>query len=207
VIRIVSIVSLTALLILVLYLPSAHPPERFVKQLRIEHAQTADFWAVQHAEHILSRTIDAQSAAGQFSPVPNLRQAPDPGAVNSAVGIEMSAVNARLFNSPYFRSIDALLLLASYRLFTLLEWVPWLALFCLAALLDGAVVRAIKAKQFVQHDPELFALCVSAAIVLVCGTVIASVLPVTLPALLLPAVPVAMGALSAGALGNFHSRG
>jgi len=118
----------------------------------------------------------------------------------------MSAVNARLFNSPYFRSIDALLLLASYRLFTLLEWVPWMALFCLTALLDGGVVRSIKARQFVHHDPEMFALFVSMAIVLVCGAVLASVLPVTLPALLLPAVPVAMGVFAGGALGNFHRR-
>lgn len=206
-IRIVSIVSLMALLVLVLYLPSAHPPERFVTQLRIEHAQTADFWAGQHAERILSRTLDAQASAGQFSPVPNLSQAPDPGAVDSAVGNEMSAVNARLFNSPYFRSIDALLLLASYRLFALLEWLPWLAPFCLAALLDGGVARSIKARLFVHHDPEMFALFVSMAILLACGTVIGLVLPVTLPALLLPAVPIGMGVLVAEALANFHRRG
>ena len=205
-IRGLSIVALTALLILVLYLPSAHPPEHFVLQLRIAHAQTTDFWTAPHAEHILSRTLHAQASAGQFSPVPDLRQAPDPGAVNAAVGIEMSAVNARLFNSPYFRSIDALLLLASYRLFTLLEWVPWLAPFCLAALLDGGVARTIKARQFEHHSPELFSLLVSAAIALACATAIALVLPVTLPALMLPAVPAALAILVAGALGNFHLR-
>lgn len=206
-IRAVAIVSLTALLILVLYLPSAHPPEHFVGQLRMEHEQTAGFWTSQHAERILTRTLDAQESAGQFSPVPTLRQAPDPRRVDAAVANEMSAVNTRLFNSPYFRSIDALLLLATYRFFTLLEWLPWLLTFGLAALLDGAALRAVKAKQFAHHDPEMFALHVCAAIVLLCAAVIALVLPVTLPAMLLPAVPVGIGVFMAGALGSFHRRG
>ncbi|WP_428422693.1 DUF4400 domain-containing protein [Methylibium sp.] len=206
-IRIVAIASLMALLILVLYLPSAHPPERFVAQLRVEHGQTTRFWSAQHAENILTRTLDAQNSAGQFSPIPNLRQAPDPSRIDSAVASEMSAVNARLFNSPYFRSIDALLLLATYRCFMLLEWLPWLVAFCAAALFDGAVLRAVKAKQFAHHDPEMFALHVCAAIVVACGTVIALVLPVTLPALLLPGVPAGIAVFAAGALGNFHRRG
>ncbi|CAM5779403.1 DUF4400 domain-containing protein [Rhizobacter fulvus] len=206
-IRIVAVASLMALLILVLYLPSAHPPEHFVAQLRVEHEQSTRFWSAQHAENILTRTLDAQESAGQFSPVPNLRQAPDPSRVDSAVANEMSAVNARLFNSPYFRSIDALLLLATYRCFTLLEWLPWLVAFYAAALFDGAVLRAVKAKQFAHHDPEMFALHVCAAIVVACGTVIALVLPVTLPALLLPGVPAGIAVFAAGALGNFHRRG
>ena len=42
-IRVVAVVSLLCLLVLVLYLPSAHPPERFLAQLRIEHQATAAF--------------------------------------------------------------------------------------------------------------------------------------------------------------------
>ena len=206
-IRIVAIASLTALLMLVLYLPSAHPPERFVAQLRVEHEQTSDFWTSQHADHILRRTLDAQESTAQLSPVPNLRQAPDPTLVNSAVANEMSAVNVRLFNSPYFRSIDALLLLASYRLFTMLEWLPWTLAFGAAALFDGTVVRAVKAKQFAHHNPEVFALYVCAAIVLACVTVIALVLPVTLPAMLWPVVPAGIAVFAAGAMGSFHRRG
>jgi len=206
-IRVVAIVSLMALLILVLYLPSANPPERFVAQLRIEHEQTAEFWSAKRAERILARTLDAQESTKQYNPIPNLHQAPDPSRVDSAVAHEMSAVNTRLFNNPYFRSIDALLLLATFRLFTLLEWLPWLLAFGAAALFDGVVVRAVKAKQFAHHDPEMFALHACAAIVLACGTVIAFVLPATLPALLLPGVPVVVAVFAAGALGNFHRRG
>jgi hypothetical protein len=206
-IRGVAIVSLMALLILVLYLPSANPPERFVAQLRMEQEQTTGFWTAQHAERILTRTLDAQESTGRLNPIPNLRQAPDPSRVDSGVAKEMSAVNARLFNNPYFRSIDALLLLATYRFFTLLEWLPWLMAFSVAALFDGAAMRAVKAKQFAHHDPEMFALYVCAAIVLGCGTVIALVLPLTLPAMLLPGAPVVAAMFAAGALGNFHRRG
>ena len=206
-IRVVAIVSLMTLLILVLYLPSANSPERFVTQLRIENEQTAEFWSAKRAERILTRTLDTHESTTQFNPTPNLRQAPDPNRVDSAVAHEMSAVNARLFNNPYFRSIDALLLLATFRLFTLLAWLPWLLAFGVAALFDGAVVRVIKAKQFTHHDPEMFALYACAVIVLACGTVIALVLPATLPVWLLPGVPVVMAVFAAGALGNFHRRG
>jgi hypothetical protein len=207
VIRIISIASLGVLLILVLYLPSAHPPERFVAQLRAEHVQTTTSWSDHHAERILTRTLDAQALAGSLSPVPEREQTQAYGAVGSAVGSEMSAVNARLFNSQYFRSIDALLVLATFRFFTLLEWLPWLGPFCLAAVVDGGVARTVKARQFVHHDPEMFALCVSVAIILVCGTAIALVLPLRLPPFLLPSVPLCLAVLSAAALSNFHSRG
>ena len=42
-IRAVAILSLVSLLVLVLYLPSAHPPERFIAQLRAEHDATVAF--------------------------------------------------------------------------------------------------------------------------------------------------------------------
>lgn len=206
-IRLVAIASLTALLLLVLYLPSAHPPEHFVARMRIEHEQTATFWSPLHAQRILERTLDAQAAAQPLSPIPTTPSAPQLPGVDSPVAREMSAVNSRLFNNPYFRSIDALLLLATYRFFTLLEWLPWLLAFGLAATIDGAALRAIKAKQFAHHDPEIFALYASGAIVLGCTTVVAFVLPTTLPAALLPAVAIVIGSFIGGALAHFHRRG
>ena len=75
-----------------------------------------------------------------------------------------------------------------------------------AAIADGGFARLIKAKEFQQHDPEMFALYASTGIVLLCATVIAFVLPVTLPPLLLPCVPLALGVLTGPALGCFHRR-
>ncbi len=205
-IRATAILSLVFLLILVLYLPSTHPPERFVAQIRMEHQAIADFWGPKAAIRILARAVRMQEAAAEVTPVPNASDAPLATGVNNAVAQEMASVNQRLFNNPYFRSVDALLLLGSYRLATLLEYLPGLAAFALAALLDGGFVRIIKAKEFVQHDPEMFALYASLAIVATCATVVGFVVPVTVHPLILPCVPLVISVLVGRAVGCFHRR-
>ena len=206
-IRAVTVLSLVILLILVLYVPSAHPPQRFVRQIRIEHEATAAFWGTEAATRILARAVGMQAATAEVTPIPSAADAPSSAGVNGAVAQEMSAVNQRLFNNPHFRSIDALLLLASYRLATLMEWLPWLAAFALATWGDGWFVRLIKAREFRQHDPEMFALYASLAIVCLCATVICFVMPVTLHPMLLPCVPLLISVLVGLALGCFHRRG
>jgi hypothetical protein len=118
----------------------------------------------------------------------------------------MSAVNQRLFDNTYFRSVDALLLLASYRLATLLEWLPWLTAFVLAALVDGGLTRLVKAKEFLHTIPRC-SHSTPAWGVSLCLMVIGFVLPVTLPPLLLPCVPLVVGVLAGLALGCFHRQG
>jgi hypothetical protein len=206
VIRIVAVSSLLFLLMLVLYMPSAHPPQRFLNQIRIEHEATTAFWGAEPAVRILNRGMQMQDRTAEVTPIPKAADAPAATGVNNAVAHEMGAVNQRLFNNPYFRSVDAALLLASYRLATLLEWLPWLAAFALSAVADGWYVRKIKAKEFRQHDPEMFALFAGLAIVTACATVIAFVVPVTLPPLLLPCVPLAISVLVSRALASFHLR-
>lgn len=206
-IRFVSTTSLVALLVLVLYLPSAYPPERFIDQLRAEYALTVDFWGRDHALRILSRMLDWQATAKQASPVPSQTDAPAPNPVDLAVAKQMADVNHRLFNNPYFRSIDTLLALATYRLSVLIEWMPALGVFILAALFDGFLVRIVKAKEFLQHNPEMFALHACAAIMTACATVLAFVLPVTLHPLVFSAVPIAIGVFVSRALADFHLRG
>lgn len=205
-IRSVTVLSLVVLLILVLYVPSAHSPQRFVMQIRIEHEATAAFWGTEAATRILARAIGMQATTAEVTPIPSAADAPSTSGVNGAVVKEMSDVNQRLFNNPYFRSIDALLLLASYRLASLIEWLPWLAAFTLATWADGWFVRLIKAREFRQHDPEMFALYVCLAIVGLCATVICFVIPVTLNPLLLPCAPLGISVLVGLALGSFHRR-
>ena len=206
-IRIVAVVSLLCLLVLVLYLPSAHPPERFLAQLRMEHQVTTAFWGETPALRILSRALGLQDSARQATPVPSAADAPPSSALGGAVAHEMASVNQRLFDNAYFRSIDALVLLAAFRLSTLLEWLPWLAAFALAVLVDGGIVRLIKSKEFRQHDPELFALHACLAIVVACATVVGFVLPVTLHPLVMPAIPIAISVLLSWAVASFHRRG
>jgi len=206
-IRAVAILSLLILLILVLYVPSAHPPERFLAQLRDEHQIATGYWGLQPATHMLDRAVRMQEATANVTPIPAAKDAPSTSAVNGAVLLEMTSVNQRLFNNPYFRSVDALLLLGSYRLSTLLEWLPLLAAFVMAAIADGGFARFIKAKEFRQHDPEMFALYTSLGIVVICATVIGFVWPMRLHLLLLPCAPLVVGVLVGRALGCFHRRG
>ncbi|MBK8358520.1 MAG: DUF4400 domain-containing protein [Comamonadaceae bacterium] len=206
-IRAVAVLSLLVLLVMVLYVPSAHPPERFLTQLRTEHEAATAYWGTEPATRMLDRAMRLQDSTAQVTPIPTAKDAPSPTGVNGAVSREMSSVNQRLFNNVYFRAVDALLLLASYRLSTLLEWLPWLAVFVLAAVFDGGFARLIKAKEFLQQDPEMFALYASLGIIILCATVIGFVLPVALHPLVLPCVPLVVGVLAGRALGCFHRRG
>lgn len=203
-IRATAILSLTLLLILVLYLPSVHLPSDFIAHLREEHATAIGYWGKDAALRMLDRAVHMQDAATEITPIPTLRDAPHNTGVNDAVTHEMGAVNQRFFNNPYFRSVDALLLLASYRLSSLLEWLPWLAPFILACLGDGAAIRLVKSKELLQHNPELFALYASLGIAVICAAVVAMVFPVTLPPLLLPTASASFSILSGLSLACFH---
>lgn len=206
-IRFVATGSLLTLLILVLYLPSAYPPDRFVDQLRTEHELTIRFWGQESAMRILSRMLDLQKTAKDASPVPSLASAPLPQAVDLAVTSQMSDVSARLFNNAYFRAIDTLFVLATYRFFSLAEGLPFLLVFMAVALFDGSVLRIVRSKEFVQHKPEMFAVHVCAAIVIACATIIACVLPFTLAPSAFCVAPLVLSIFGNRALANFHRRG
>lgn len=205
-IRAVSIAALLCLLVLVLYLPSAHPPERFLAQVRSEHQAIEALWGEAPALRILDRALGLQGAAREATPVPPTVGASAASDVDGTVAREMASVNQRLFGNSYFRAIDALVLLAAFRLSAMLEWLPWMAMAALAALIDGGIVRLIKAKEFRHHDPELFALFAGLAIAAACAAIVALVIPMTMPPLVIPVVPVGVAALAALALANFHRR-
>jgi hypothetical protein len=206
VIRIVSIAALLCLLVLVLYLPSAYPPERFLAQIRSEHQAMEELWGEAPALRILDRALVLQGAAREATPVPPTVGASAASGVDGAVAREMASVNQRLFGNSYFRAIDALVLLAAFRASAMVEWLPWLAIAAFAAMADGSITRLIKAKEFKHHDPELFALFAGLAITSACAAIVALVIPVTMPPLLIPVVPVGVATLAALALANFHRR-
>jgi len=206
-IRFIALASLLALLILVLYLPSAYPPERFMNQLRAEHALNADFWGPEPAMRILSRMLDLQTVASHVTPVPTQSITASPRSIDLALDKQMSDVNARLFNNAYFRSIETLIALASYRLSALLEPLPFLLIFMTAAVFDGFIARIVKSKEFRRHGPEMFAVHVCGTIVTACATVLAFALPVTLAPPILCFVPVAVCLFASRAVASFHRRG
>ncbi|HRI93099.1 MAG TPA: DUF4400 domain-containing protein [Accumulibacter sp.] len=206
-IRAVVIVSLLGLLVLVLWLPSAHPPERFMAQLRLEHAATASYWGEDFAARMLARALSMQDTARDAAPLPSLGSSPPAGAIDIAIAHEMTSVNRRLFDNSYFRSIDALLLLAMFRLALLVEWLPWMLPFTVAALGDGGVVRVVKAREFRLHSPEMFATAACGAILVMFGALVTLVVPATLHPVVLPLVPVAVSLLLAHAFASYHKRG
>ena len=208
IIRVVWIISLMLLLMLVLYLPSAHPPERFIAQLSVEHERNRAFWGEEHALRILSRMLALHTGAKEASPIPDtFASASSRSQVDSTAASEMSRMSTRLFNNQYFKSIGALFALATYRLSAFVEWLPYLAVFVFAALLDGFIRRIVKSKEFLQHKPELFALHASLVIVIACGTIIAFVLPITVHPLLLGLAPVSVAIVGSLAVANYHHRG
>ena len=201
-IRAIAITALVTLLILVLYLPSAHPPERFLAQLRAENATSVSFWGQEAATRMLNRALSLQGDTAQITPLPKSSATP-----NNASAAEMAAMNQRLFNNPYFRSIDALLLLASYRAAALLQWLPWLSLLIVVMTVDTSLQRLIKAKEFRQHNPELFALYACLGIISACATVVVCAAPVSWHPLVMPLLPLGVGFWGSRAWGHYHRRG
>jgi len=208
IIRVVWTSSLILLLILVLYLPSAHPPERFIVQLSVEHERNRAFWGEECSLRILSRMLELHADAKQASPIPEtFDPAESRSQVDSASASQMSQMSARLFNNQYFKSIGALFALATYRFSAFVEWLPYVAVFILAAFLDGFIRRIVKSKEFLQHKPELFALHASLVIVIACSTIVAFVLPITVHPLLLGLAPVSTAIVGSLAVANYHHRG
>ena len=208
IIRVVWIISLMLLLMLVLYLPSAHPPDRFIAQLSVEHERNRAFWGEEHALRILSRMLALHTGAKEASPIPDtFASAGSRSQVDSTAASEMSRMSTRLLNNQYFKSIGALFALATYRFSAFVEWLPYLAVFVFAALLDGFIRRIVKSKEFLQHKPELFALHASLVIVIACGTVVALVLPITIHPLLLGLAPASIAIVGSLAVANYHHRG
>jgi hypothetical protein len=205
-IRGVAVISLLSLLILVLYLPAAHPPERFLQQLRLEMGRCAEFWGEAVATDMLDRAMGMQTSARGVTALPPSHDAPSTKSLEGAVATEMGAVNQRLFNNAYFRSVEALFMLASFRLAMMLQWLPWLSLLAAPLALDGHWHRVIKAKEFRQHDPEMFAIWACFGITGACATVLGLVFPITLHPLVMPGAPLPILALVGMAWRSYHRR-
>jgi len=204
-IRLVATASLTTMLLLVLYLPSAHSPERFAQQIRNEHFGNIQFWGQAHADRILNRMLDLQAEAQTVSPVPRLANVPREAA-HHAAGREMLKVNERLLNSAYFRSVDALFTLALFRVSMLIEWLPKIWILAISLPIDAFLLRIIKSKKFLHHDPELFAFHASTAIIVLCSTAMALIVPWRIHPATWSAIPLTLCVLIHQTIANFHRR-
>ena len=201
-IRIVIICSLALTMSLALYLPSRYPAERFLQHLRSEHRSATQCWGEAIGFRIIDRVNSVLDVATVSSATSN-----NAGSTGNPAGVAMEEASQRLLRSSYFRSLQALFALATYRTFSLLEWLPWLVPLGLALVVDGTAARTIRSKEFVQHDPEFFALYICTAAILAAALLAGLLVPVTLDPLVTPTVVAALLACLNRALASFHRSG
>jgi Domain of unknown function (DUF4400) len=204
-VRYVWIGAMLAILCIVLYIPSASPPERFAEVLRAEHAVTRDVWGPEVADRILRRMLDLQQGTPPLSePPPQTVQVGQQANVDAAMAMQMTQMSMRLFGNPYFRSIDALFALVTYRLSAIIELLPLLTIFVVVAGTDGFVLRQVRAKEFVAHSAEMFGASLIAAIVLGGIVAVAAFLPLRLHPMFFTLSLLAMLFALSRAIANYH---
>ena len=118
--------------------------------------------------------------------------------------MQITQMNMRLFGNPYFRSIDSLFALATYRLSAIIELLPLLAIFLLVVGVDGLVLRQVRAKEFVADSAEMFAVSVILAIVLGSMVAVAAFLPMRLHPMFVTLSLLAMLFALSRAIANYH---
>ena len=195
--------ALACTLVYALYLPSAHPPGRFLEVLRAEHLDTVAFWGAEHANRTLQRTLALYAARGELAPA---AFSSSPGAAAAAADAAsaqpLSDVVQRLLHNRYARGFDAMLLLATYRLCLLAQWLPWLGGVTLLAFFDACMLRLIRAKEFLEHSPARLALCASGALLALALGVLSLIVPASIGPVAQAGASLALGLLLARALGH-----
>lgn len=182
----VGAVLLGGLLITVglgLLVPAKTDPNHLFDRLRTEYSATSETWNETTARRVLERGGQLFDLVGPVAAgnAPSRLGATEPSnALAQAVD--------RLLASTYFRGIDAMLMLAAFRLSLLLEWLAWLGLLLAAAVFDAVMVRAVRSREVRASDPETYALAAGAGAGLLSLLVAGLVAPVTLPPWSIPAV-------------------
>jgi hypothetical protein len=194
-------VALGAVLVYSLYLPSAHPPARFLAEVRREHDLNVAFWGADGGGEILARALslyegrDALTPAA-FAPAPSIPVT----ATNAAVAQQMTDILQRLLHNGYAQGFDALVLLATYRLSALAQWLPWLAGFALLACFDGYLARLVGRKEFLDPNPARFALCATGALLVLALLPLLLIVPAVIEPCMLGGTGLLAGLLTARAV-------
>ncbi|MGB7991840.1 MAG: DUF4400 domain-containing protein [Candidatus Methylophosphatis roskildensis] len=207
-IRLVCIATMVLFLCVFFYLPSVYAPDRFLDQIHAEHALNQRYCGEDHALRVLERAMTLHGDVQSAQPISSAVGAvPASNQLDAVAAQRLAEASARLFSNQYTRSLDALLTLFLFRLSGLVEWLPLLASFVLACLLDGCLRRSIKSKQFEQHSAEMFSAFMSLSVFTVCGFLVVALLPVTFHPYALLAPPILVGLFGNQSIANFHARG
>lgn len=225
-IRYIFIGAMTAVLCIVLYLPARYAPEEFMAVVRSEHNLCEEVWGTEVASQVLDRMLRLQQSAASIStPPPAAASAaftPSSGtgaassssgasgasgasdAVSTAVAGQLGQVSAQLFGNAYFRSIDALFALVTYRMSCTFQLLPMLIVFLMAVSFDGLIVRKVRARELVAHSAEKYSASLGAAILVGAGVIVAWFLPWTVHPMALLGALLLMLYLLSRAVANYH---
>lgn len=202
-IRYLAIALVAGMLGLVLWLPASHPAAHFYQAARADHAACSRMWGTRFATSALEAALT--TTAVERPPLPDDTAMSGPtGPAERRLAISMQATMDRIYGSPYMRAIDAMTVLALYRMATLAYLLAGIGLFLLPALADAAMRRVIRTHEFRRHDPERYALGLAGAL-LATGALFAScMLPVPLPTYVHPCALLVVACCLHVVLANFH---
>lgn len=204
--RILTGIALLSIIVAAFYLPSQFPARTFYEQLRAEHATNEQYWGDDHAGAILERAlaIDARVVNAPATVAPAVavpRHTKDPLA---RTNVRLAEMRDRLTNSSYVQGLRATLLLAEYRLSTLLQWGPAMLFFVVLAVLDGLVVRLVSSYEFGDHSPVKFGAFGFTLVGFLWLVVVSFMWPAAIHPVFYGVVPVVFAVLLATVVANFH---
>lgn len=205
-IRHILIGALSAIVCIVLYIPSKVAPTELTQLLRDEYAQAGELWGDEVANQVLVRTLKMQRTSASITTPVGAAPASSgpPNAVNAAMVAQFGQASARLFDNPYFRSIDALFALASFRLCAAIELLPVLLVFGVVVAADASLVRIVRSKELIAESAERFSVSLAVGILLGASVVIAWFLPFHIHLMMVLGILLAMLFVTSRAWANYH---
>ncbi len=204
IVRGVVIISLLSVLGCIIYFPSAVEPQAFYSSIYTEMSRGAQYWGEAHVTTTVKRMLEWDRSAKKAVSAPQRPKRTVESAVSRQMHRTTDGIRQRLSNIQYLRSLEALWLLASFRLSALVSWLPAFGISLLAFISDGLVRRGIKSKEFIQHSPELFAVSACVVIVLLCVVSVALVVPFPLHPVVIPVLLTMITLLVGTAVANYH---
>jgi len=190
--RFVIIVSLALCAIFFFVAPSRYTADDFRSVIVQEHGLNAAFFGEAHASRVLALLDQFRSTMA------------GPSVHNESGAAAAHGAPAQFSKSAYGQAMDAMFLLAVYRLSYFLEFLPLFLPFLIVFIIDGFCARSVRAREFVPHSPAMYG-SVLFLLVCVCALiVIAFSLPFALHPLVLACCPVIASCLAGIAVGNYH---
>lgn len=204
--RALALVALLSMVVLALYLPSQYPAAVFFERVRAEHEVNQRFWGSHMAEAILERALELDEASVRVPEkvAPEILAERPVAPATAATARRLSEMKDRFFRTDYVQALRATRFLVEYRLVAALEWSFVAAVVGVLAILDGLVLRKVRAHEFGDHNPARFGVLAFLAMGLVWLVGVSFMWPGAVHPLFYGVAPVALALLLGGAVANLQ---